>query len=164
MNTVDRTIEAHTVAKEIFTIYEHFEDCEPSLETIKKVQGIIQRALESVQTEQGRELQAYKACLNSLGWVPGIYWSPEEGLMGHDLPTNMEYLTLKSENERLKREGQTPEMPEIPACQCGHESPQIACTDLKRNREFQVWCPACWAHGSSKDTREEAIDAWESQP
>ena len=102
MNTVDRTVESHTVAKEIFTLYEHFEKCEPSLGTIKKVQGIIQRALESVKTEHGNELQAYKACLNSLGWVPGIYWSPEEGLQGHDLPTNMNYLTLKQENDSIE--------------------------------------------------------------
>lgn len=164
MNTIDRTVEAHTIAKEILTIYEHFEKCEPSLETIKKVQSIVQRALESVMTEQGRELQDYKALFNELGWVPGIYWSPEEGLMGHDLPTNMEYLTLQSENDRLKRESQTPEIPELPACQCGHGSPQIACTDLKRNREFQVWCPVCWAHGSSKHTREAAIEAWGTHP
>ena len=52
--------------------------------------------------QDSNELRAYKQCLHDLGWCPGIHWSEEEGLVGHDLPTYMEYLSLKHDFDGLR--------------------------------------------------------------
>lgn len=37
---------------------------------------------------------------------------------------------------------------------------QMACTDLENEKEFQVWCCECWAHGPSMATEMWATLAW----
>lgn len=50
---------------------------------------------------------------------------------------------------------------DCPYCPSGEGNVHVACIDLDQDDQFQVWCETCWAHGPSRDTIVEAVEAWD---
>lgn len=57
------------------------------------------------------------------------------------------------------RPGHVHDLPPCPYCPTGGDV-LLACTDLENEKEYQVWCRECWAHGSSRETADAAVKAW----